>query len=105
MAANEIATMRKITQVIDANKARSPKEKFSYEATPRLTEFGLINLLNFSKQIEEKINVYFIMPLYDMNLQEYLFVLKGIQKMEKIMDVAAKIVDIFKFIHLNFHSS
>ena len=42
---------------------------------------------------------YFIMPLYDMNLQEYLSQLKGMQKIEKILDVAAKIVSIFKYTH------
>ena len=43
--------------------------------------------------------VYFTMPLYDMNLQEYLSKLKGMLKIEKIMDVASKIVSIFKYTH------
>ena len=45
------------------------------------------------------VHVYIKMPLYDITLHEYLDKLKGIQKMEKIMDVASKIVENLKFTH------
>ena len=43
--------------------------------------------------------MYIKMPLYDITFHEYLDKLKSNKKMEKIMDVASKIVKIFKFNH------
>lgn len=39
------------------------------------------------------------MPLYEMDLNEYLSRLEGVQKIEKIVDVAHKLVNIFKVVH------
>ena len=39
------------------------------------------------------------MPLYEMNLKQYLAKLDGIRKIEKIMDITYKLVTIFKYIH------
>ena len=39
------------------------------------------------------------MPHYEMNLKEYLSKLKGLNKIEKILEVALKMVSIFKYTH------
>ena len=39
------------------------------------------------------------MPNYEMNLDKYLTLVKGIHKIEKVIDITFKIVNIFKYIH------
>ena len=43
--------------------------------------------------------MFFIMPLYEMDLKDYLSHFKGLQKVEKIIDVVGKLVNIFKYVH------
>ena len=64
----DIATMKKISQVFDHNKDREELDEIRYEATPRIYSYGAFNLTNFIKEKDEKSVSYFIMPLYDMNL-------------------------------------
>ena len=69
-----------------------------YDATPRVLDYGLFNLLNFENK--QDINVtYFIMPLYEMDLEEYLSKFEGMQKIMRIIDVTSKLVNIFKYVH------
>ena len=39
------------------------------------------------------------MPHYEMNLKEYLNRLKGVNKIEKIIDITLKLTSIFKYTH------
>lgn len=39
------------------------------------------------------------MPKYEMNLNQYLQKLIGLNKIEKIVDICLKLVTIFKYIH------
>ena len=41
------------------------------------------------------------MPLYEMNLKEYLSLYEGVKKIVKILEVANKLVSIFKYVHVS----
>ena len=72
----------------------------NYDATPQILTYGMFNLANFDKESEAlKLMTFFIMPLYEMNLKQYLSRLDGVRKIEKIIDVTNKLVSIFKYIH------
>ena len=71
MAAQEIATMKKITHVQD-DLSRKGVVVLSSEVTPRIAEYGLLHLTNFSNKTESMDHVYIKMPLYDITLHEYL---------------------------------
>ena len=51
----------------------------NYDATPRVSEFGQLKLVNFeeNKKSKQKLDVYYIMPLYEMDLEEYLKKFEG----------------------------
>ena len=72
MATDEVVTLNKITDTFVKNKIRELKGEISYEATPRVINYGLFTLRNFVKHEKEIKVSYFTMPLYDMNLEEYL---------------------------------
>ena len=68
MASTEVATLNKITDTYEKNRIRELKGEISYEATPRVFNYGLFTLCNF-EDIDKHIQVsYYTMPLYDMNL-------------------------------------
>lgn len=79
MASIEIATMKKISIIFDTNKAILSRQDVNYDATPRVSEFGQLKLVNFeeNKKSKEKLDVYYIMPLYEMDLEEYLKKFQG----------------------------
>lgn len=98
MTTKEISTMKKITQVYLANKGGDPE--MNYDATPQILCYGMLNLANFDEKSESlRLNTFYIMPLYEMNLKQYLSKLDGVRKIEKIIDVTNKLVTIFKYIH------
>ena len=99
MATIEIGTMKKITHVFDANKKSQLSQEINYDATPRVQSYGLLNLTNFERGCNQKQVAFFTMPHYEMNLKEYLTKLEGVNKIEKILDVALKMVSIFKYTH------
>ena len=99
MATIEIGTMKKITHVFDANKKSELSQEINYDATPRVQSYGLLNLTNFERGCKEKHVAFFTMPHYEMNLKEYLSKLNGVNKIEKVLDVALKLVSIFKYTH------
>ena len=76
MTSNEIGAMRKISDVFDANKAsQMSAQEINYDATPRVSDYGLFKLVNFGEidaKKDSKTVAFYIMPLYEMNLQEYL---------------------------------
>ena len=39
------------------------------------------------------------MPHYEMNLKQYLEMLQGVNRIERIIDIALKLVNIFKYTH------
>lgn len=47
MASTEIGTMKKISQVFEANSKSANKEEISYNATPIVSNYGLFNIANF----------------------------------------------------------
>lgn len=60
----------------------------------------MLNLANFDESSESlRLNTFYIMPLYEMNLAKYLNKINGIHKIEKIIDISIKLVTIFKYIH------
>ena len=63
MASREIDTMRKMTKIGSKN--------LNYDATPRIFDYGLCNLANFD-QSSQKLVAFYIMPLYEMDLLNYL---------------------------------
>lgn len=99
MSSAELTTMIKITQVVDDNKKTKLGLEMNYDVTPRVHAWGQLNLIDFSKLGEQKLVSYYIMPHYQMNLQKYLNQLKGLHKMKKVIDVAIKILNIFKYVH------
>ena len=77
-------------------------QEINYDATPRVSDYGLFKLVNFGEidaKKDSKTVAFYIMPLYEMNLQEYLRQFSGVQKIEKILDVTYKLVSIFKYVH------
>ena len=42
---------------------------------------------------------FYIMPHYEMNLKQYLEKLEGERKLEKILEIAIKLISIFKYTH------
>ena len=42
---------------------------------------------------------FYIMPHYEMNLKQYLEKLEGVRKLEKILEIAIKLISIFKYTH------
>ena len=65
--------MKKLSHVYDGNKDREAlSAEMCYESTPRISDYGSFFLNNFDEENEEKVVTYFIMPLYEMNLHEYL---------------------------------
>ena len=42
---------------------------------------------------------FYIMPHYEMNLKQYLEKLEGVRKLEKILEIAIKLISIFKYRH------
>ena len=99
MATTEISTMKKISQVFNANSKSELSKEINYDATPRVISYGLLTLENFENESEVKYVAYCIMPHYEMNLKEYLNKLSGINKIEKIIEVALKLISIFKYTH------
>ena len=44
-----------------------------YEATPRVEDYGLMDLVNFKdKEYAPTVVAYFTMPVYEMDLRDYL---------------------------------
>ena len=68
MATDEVVTLNKITDTFAKNKTRQMNGEISYEATPRVINYGLFTLRNFVKHEKDMKVSYFTMPLYDMNL-------------------------------------
>ena len=101
MASKEIAALKKVTAVFDANKASElSAREMNYDATPRVSRYGLCELANFDTSSEKPtMAAFFTMPLYEMNLLEYLCQYEGVQKLVRILDVAHKLVSIFKYVH------
>lgn len=54
MATIEIATMKKITHVFDANSKSELSQEINYDATPRVQSYGLLNLVNFERGSNQK---------------------------------------------------
>ena len=60
----------------------------------------MCNLANFDKSSEAlRLITFYTMPLYEMNLTQYLSRLRGAKKIEKIIQVTNQLVNIFKHIH------
>lgn len=47
IASTEVGTMKKITQVFDQNQKSGLSKLINYDATPRLSDYGLVELENF----------------------------------------------------------
>ena len=72
MASKEVGSMIKITQVIDDNKKSKLGQEMNYDVTPRISDFGQLDLADFNKLGDQKVVSYYSMPHYQMNLQKYL---------------------------------
>lgn len=101
MASSEIASLKKISGVFEVNKASDlSAREITYDATPRVSDYGLFDLANFEARASKPTTAaFYTMPLYEMTLQEYLSQLEGVDKIVKILDVAHKLVSIFKYVH------
>lgn len=93
--------MKKITSVFDINKgSQLSTREMNYDATPRVSNYGLCELINFKENDSESKKVgFYTMPLYEMDLKQYLSQFKGLKKVEKILDVVHKLASIFKYVH------
>ena len=91
--------MMKISRVFDKNSHSSPSQEMNYDATPRILFYGLLNTINFKKKDERRNIPFFIMPHYEMTLYQYLETLEGVEKIEKLFEVANKLICIFKYTH------
>ena len=80
MTLNEIGAMKKISEVFDVNKSSELSvQEMNYDATPRVSNYGLLDLVNFEKNDSKPKRVAFLtMPLYEMNLKEYLSLFEGL---------------------------
>ena len=58
--------------------------------SPRIEGYGLFDLDKSKKQNEGNYGTFFIMPLYEINLGEYLENFSGMDKIIKIIDVTSK---------------
>ena len=75
-------------QVYMANKGSDLSQEMNYDATPQILCYGLLNLANVDEKSESlRLNTFYIMPLYEMNLKQNLSKLDGVRKIEKIIDV------------------
>ena len=91
--------MKKISQVFDQNSKSELSKEINYDATPRVGAYGLFALDNFKDAGDQKVFAFYTMPHYEMNLKQYLSLLKGLNKVERIFDIALKLVSIFKYTH------
>lgn len=64
MSGTELASMIKITQVIDDNKKTKLGQEMNYDATPRVHDYGQLCLADFEKLGDQKLVSYYIMPHY-----------------------------------------
>ena len=80
MTSVEIAAMKKITGIFDINRESDlSQQEITYDATPRVTDYGLFELVNFERYDKKpKTVAYYSMPLYEMNLKEYLSLYEGV---------------------------
>ena len=65
MATREIATLKNLQQVFEANR---DDDEFCYSPFPKLFDWGILNLTNFGNDAPDKSISYFTMPLYEMEL-------------------------------------
>lgn len=54
---------------------------------------------NYGEKNQTKNLGFYLMPLYEMNFKQYLSKLKGVVKIQKILEVAYKLIGIFKYVH------
>lgn len=94
IAKNEIGAMIKISMLFDSNSNFESES----ETTPRIIDHGLFRLSNFDhrKTQKKKEMVFYIMPIYEMELGDYLKNFGGLKKIVKIIDVVSKLVTIIK---------
>ena len=71
----------------------------NYDPIPVVYDYGLINLHNFDNKGNKKMTVFYIMPLYEMDMKTYLRNLKGINKIDKILHIVITLVSVFKYVH------
>ena len=92
--------MRKISLVIEGNQSIKSNQILDYHATPRIIDYGLLNLANFEPlSTNHMLVAFFIMPLYELNLRDYLSKFEGMQKVGKIIEIVSKLVRILKYVH------
>lgn len=70
-----------------------------YDVTPRVYHYGELRLSDFSKSEDQKLVSFYLMPFYDLDLKRFLGLHKGLNKMEKIMGITIKILNILKYVH------
>ena len=76
MIAKEIQTMKKVNGVFNTNIKKmidcQAENEITYEAVPQIIDYGMLELHNFGQKNETKQLGFYLMPLYEMNLKQYL---------------------------------
>ena len=76
MIAKEIQTMKKVNGVFNTNVKKmidcQADNEITYQAVPQIIDYGMLELHNFGQKNETKQLGFYLMPLYEMNLKQYL---------------------------------
>lgn len=56
----------------------------NYKGTPQVIHYGSLNLRNYQRQNDIVYMSFYIMPKYDMDLEEYLNHFEGKKRLEKV---------------------
>ena len=76
MIAKEIQTMKKVNGVFNTNIKKMidchAENEITYQAVPQIIDYGLLELHNFGQKNETRQLGFYLMPLYEMNLKQYL---------------------------------
>lgn len=95
--------MRKVNSVFSRNIKRmidiEAENEITYQAVPQIIDHGIFVLQNYGEKKETKTFGFYIMPIYEMNLKQYLSKLNGVIKTKKIFEVAYKLIGILKYVH------
>ena len=68
---------------------------------PKLIDFGILIMYDFDKVTKDSKRLcgYYIMPKYQVNLEEYMKDLKGVKRAMTILEVAIQLLPIFQLVH------
>ena len=99
IASNEVSTLKKFSLVFDQNFKNEVSHNISYDCVPRVHSYGLFDIINLEQEGDISTHAFYVMPLYEMNVKQFLSKFEGLKKIEVILEICIKLVSIFKYTH------